>query len=421
MLPKTAQELKQAFSTLLDIPNIEIEKVELDREGNYVVVVKSTEAGTHCHKCGESISHCYGHGEPITLRHLSLFDKQVYIRIRPARYQCRSCDGYPTTTQRLSWYEPRSPQTVSFEKHILLSCVNSTVWDVSRKEGLGYEAVMGIIDRTIEKEIDWATLELLEVVGLDEISLKKGHQDFVTIVTGRVGGETHILGVLKDRTKVTVKAFLSSIPKRLRKKVQAVCSDMYDGFINAAKEVFGKKVVLVVDRFHVAKLYRNGVEQLRKQELKRLKEELSEADYKELKGVMWLLRKRDEDLTAEEREVLAKLFTYSPTLKQAYVLSTDLTAIFDMKISKAQGKRKLTAWIKRVSGSTLICFNSFLVTLEKYKDEISNYFIHRHNSGFVEGLNNKIKVIKRRCYGIVNTGHLFQRIYLDLSGYRLYA
>ncbi len=196
---------------------------------------------------------------------------------------------------------------------------------------------------------------------------------------------------------------------------------MYDGFINAAKEVFGKKVVLVVDRFHVAKLYRKGVEQLRKQELKRLKEELSEADYKELKGVMWLLRKRDEDVTTEEREVLAKLLTYSPTLKQAYALSTDLTTIFDMKIGKAQGKRKLTAWIKQVKSTTLSCFNSFLVTLEKYKDEISNYFIHRHNSGFVEGLNNKIKVIKRRCYGIVNTGHLFQRIYLDLSGYRLYA
>jgi len=421
MLPKTAQELKQAFITLLDIPNIEIEQVELDREGNYVVVVKSTEVGTHCHRCGQPISHGYGHDQAITLRHLSLFDKQVYLRIRPARYQCRSCDGFPTTTQRLSWYEPRSPQTVGFERRILLGCVNSTVWDVSRKEALGYEAVMGIIDRSIEQAIDWTTVEHLEVLGLDEIALKKGHQDFVTIVTARVGDETRILGVLKNRSKATVKTFLLSIPKRLRKQVQAVCSDMYDGFINAAKEVFGKKVALVVDRFHVAKLYRNGVETLRKQELKRLKEDLSEADYKELKGVMWMLRKRDEDLTAEEREVLAKLFTHSPQLKQAHTLSTDLTAIFDMRISKPQGKRKLTAWIQQVKGTTLSCFNRFLVTLEKYKDEISHYFIQRHNSGFVEGLNNKIKVIKRRCYGIVNTGHLFQRIYLDLSGYQLYA
>jgi transposase len=55
------------------------------------------------------------------------------------------------------------------------------------------------------------------------------------------------------------------------------------------------------------------------------------------------------------------------------------------------------------------------------EDEIANYFLDRYTSGFVEGLNNKIKVIKRRCYGILNPEHLFQRIYLDLAGYALYA
>jgi transposase len=54
-------------------------------------------------------------------------------------------------------------------------------------------------------------------------------------------------------------------------------------------------------------------------------------------------------------------------------------------------------------------------------DEITNYFLDRSNSGFVEGLNNKIKVLKRRCYGILNLSHLFQRLFLDLEGYRLFA
>jgi len=256
---------------------------------------------------------------------------------------------------------------------------------------------------------------------VDEISLKKGHQDFVTIVTGRVGNETQILAVLKGRTKETVKKFLSSIPKRLRRKVQAVCSDMYDGFIHAVKAVFGKKVRLVVDRFHVAKLYRNGVETLRKQEMKRLKRELPSDAYKELKGAMWILRKREDDLTEDERKVRDKLFQYSPRLKEAYTFSNELTAIFDLDIDKRRGKLKLTGWIKRVKSQNLDCFNTFLTTLEKYKDEIGNYFVDRHNSGFVEGLNNKIKVIKRRCYGILNISHLFQRIYLDLSGYSLYG
>jgi transposase len=63
----------------------------------------------------------------------------------------------------------------------------------------------------------------------------------------------------------------------------------------------------------------------------------------------------------------------------------------------------------------------FIKTLNLHKDDISNSFLGRHNSGFVEGLNNKIKVIKRRCYGLLNRAHLFQRLYLDLFGYALYG
>jgi transposase len=62
-----------------------------------------------------------------------------------------------------------------------------------------------------------------------------------------------------------------------------------------------------------------------------------------------------------------------------------------------------------------------LTTLETYLDEITNYFLRRDSSGFVEGLNNKVKVLKRRCYGLRNLAHLFQRLFLDLEGYRLFA
>jgi len=71
--------------------------------------------------------------------------------------------------------------------------------------------------------------------------------------------------------------------------------------------------------------------------------------------------------------------------------------------------------------SGLTCFNRFLGTLDKWMDGITNYFISRQTIGFVEGFNNKIKVIKRRCYEILNVKHLFQRIHLDLKGYSLFA
>ena len=105
--------------------------------------------------------------------------------------------------------------------------------------------------------------------------MKKGHSNFVTIVTGRLDDATVILGVLPDRKKTTVKALLAGMPQKLRKTIKAVCSDRYEGFIKAAKEVLGKRVKVVLDRFHVAKWYRKGLDVLRKQELKRLKSELS--------------------------------------------------------------------------------------------------------------------------------------------------
>jgi transposase len=421
IVDKSLDELKKAFNVLLDIPNVVVDEVEIDRQENYRVTLHSIEQGTHCHKCGHFIDHFYGHGEFITLRHLPVMGRQVELRFRPRRYLCTQCGEPSTTTQKLEWYEPRSGCTKAFENHILLVCVNSTVLDVSIKEDIGYEAVRGIIDRYIVKSIDWQTIKALKVIGIDEIALKKGHQDFVTIVTGRIGEKTMILGVLADRKKETVKEFLTSIPKRLRTQIRCVCSDMYTGFINAAKEVFGKKVQIIVDRFHVAKLYGKGLDELRKKELQRLRKTLSKDQYKELEGVMWILRKRPEDLTTTDQEILDKLFKYSPSLQQGYQLKNELTALLDRDLDRRRGKQNLTGWMNRVKKSSVRCFDKFLKTLATYKDEVANYFSDRLTSGFVEGLNNKIKVIKRRCYGLKNIGHLFQHLYLDLCGYSLYA
>jgi len=415
------QAMHKTFEIPLDIPDVMIEKVGTDRHGDFVITVKSTIEGTHCHTCGKKITKVYGYDREITLRHLSILGRKTFIRLRPVRYQCSSCDGKPTTTQELSWYTPRSSYTKSYEEHILLGVVNSTIQDVCMKEDIGYEAIMGIIDRHIQNEVEWDQFSRLDVLGFDEISLKKGHRNFVTIITGHIDSKTVILGVLADRHKATVKVFLSRMPQKLRKTIKAVCSDMYDGFIYAAKEILGKKVKIVIDRFHVAKLYRKGLDTLRKQELRRLKKELSEEEYKHLQGVMWALRKKKEEITDEEKDLLERLFFYAPQLKVAYDLCNALTEIFDKYMTKRRAKSALKNWMKLVKDSALHCFDTFLKTLEKWMDEITNYFLDRQTSGFVEGFNNKIKVIKRRCYGILNVKHLFQRIHLDLSGYALFA
>jgi len=412
----------ESFEIPLDLKDVKIETVEFTKNHEVLITVRSTLDEAFCHQCGRNITDFYGYDREITLRHLSILGKQTFIKIRPKRYQCPYCQDRPKTTQKLEWYEPRSLYTKAYGTHILLSLVNSTILDVSLKEEIGYEAVMGIIDRSVYKKVDWNELKELPILGIDEIALKKGHRNFVTVITARLAeGKNRVLAILEDRRKATVKAFFSSIPKGLRKTVHVVCSDLYEGYIHAAREVFGRKVRVTADRFHVAKLYRKGLDHLRQKEMKRLKAELPKDQYKELNSVMWALRKHPNNATPEELDVLKKLFKLTPLLGTAYLFCYTLTHIFEQPITKAEARSKLRAWKSLVQNSELDCFDRFLRTLEERMDEITNYFTERHNSGFVEGLNNKIKVIKRRCYGILNIDHLFQRLIIDLTGYEKFA
>jgi len=253
----------------------------------------------------------------------------------------------------------------------------------------------GILDRLVPDKVDWTQFKQLRVLGLDEISLLKGHRDFVTIISTRTDdGSSVVLATLKGREKQTVKEFLDRIPKELRETVREVCTDLYEGFANAVKEALPQASV-VADRFNVSKLMRNAVDILRKSEMGILKHSLEPEFYEAFKGVLWVWRRNPEDLTDEELHQLDLLFECSPLLKQAHKLRQKLYQIFEAKNTKESGTQAIRAWIQEVKRCGLECFEKFLATLETWMDEITNYFLSRLSSGWVEGLNNKIKVLKR--------------------------
>jgi transposase len=405
----------------LGISDVRVLQTELGERGEIIITLESTRAGTACRTCGKWITKAHGRDEWVTIRHLPVFGRASYLRYRPKRYQCQGCEGHPTTTEKLEWHDANSPHSFAYDNHVLLQLVNSTVEDVSLKEGLSYESVIGALERRIENRIDWTSLAEIEVLGLDEIALKKGHRGYVTLVTGRWGdGEIVILGVLSGHEKSEVVEFLRSIPPRILQSVQTVCCDLWEAYTEAVREEM-PTVRIVADRFHVAKHYRHAADQVRKEELLRLKKTLPKAEYQTLNGSFHAFRKNAKDLNKEERKILRRFFQHSGLAKQAYVLREQLTAIFDLHLSKKQAQAKIRGWIQRVHHSGLHCFDDFLQLLQNWWEEITNYFLQRQNSGFVEGFNNKVKVLKRRCYGIFNIKHLFQRIYLDLHGYRLFA
>ena len=347
----------------LDLLEVRILKTELS-EREIVITVESTREWALCAKCGNEIREFHGYGRQLRLRHMPILGRPVIIEIRPKRFRCPTCDGNPTATQKLDWYDERSPNTRAYDQWLLLQLIGSTISDVARKEETTYDAVLGALHRRIAAKVDWDEIKQIEVLGLDEIALKKGHRDFVALVTTRLAdGQLKLLGVLPDRKQETVEKFLWSIPKGLRRTVREVCIDMHEGYASAIKKVL-PQARIVADRFHVAKNYRDCADKLRIKAQRELKAGLSKDQYEALKGTMWLFRRDPQELDKEEGEQLALLFECAPDLKQAYDLREKLTGIFETEHTKESGTAAIKRWIKSVSSSGLRCFDSFLTTLE---------------------------------------------------------
>ena len=274
------------FELDLELPNVEVLNLSRDEKGNYFIELHSTNKSGICRLCGKEIDHFKGYDEWIQIRQLPVLGRSVYLRIRPRRDQCFECENEPTTTEEFSWRAPKKPYTKAYQDHVLRSLMNSTIEDVCLKEGLGEKQVEAMLSQSIFGADPFKPIKHIGTLGLKEIALKKGHQDFVVIVSSHLEESTRILGVLPNRKKETVLRFLEQIPNELKATIENVCTDMDEGYLNAVKEALGEKLEVIMDRFHVAQTYRKGADTLRKQEQKRLKQELNESDYQQLKGLL---------------------------------------------------------------------------------------------------------------------------------------
>ncbi len=405
----------------LDLPDVRVLADRMLEDGTVLIEVESTVQTAQCHRCGRTIDRFHGFDRPIRLRHLPVFGRAVLIEIRPKRYRCPYCEGGPTTTQRCAWYDPNRPHTTAFEQDVLKRLIHGTVADVSRQLGLGVKAVEGIMDHRLAPAVDWTASAALETVGIDEVALLKGHGRYVAVVWARDAAEvTHVLAVLPDRLQSTVQTFLETIPDALKTTVRRVCIDMWEGYAGAVAAALPNAQV-VVDRFHVAVQYRNAVDELRTAECRRLNTDRPPERAVPTAELRPLLRREWRSLNPDQQGQVVELFEQTPALASAYVLRTLLTAIFDHSPDRATARTRLQLWTEQVKASGLSCFDKFLNMLHHWQDGILNYFEGGHTSGFVEGLNNKLKLLKRRCFGLDDPTELFRRLWLDIEGPRLWV
>src|SRR5512144_1219612 len=357
----------------LDLTDVRVLASRVLEDATLLIQVESTQQTVQCHRCGREIGRFHGFDQPIRLRHLSVFGREVLIEIRPKSYRCPHCDGGPPTTQRRAGHDPNRPHTTAFEQEVLKRLVHSTVADVSRQLDLGIKAVEGIMDHRLAPAVDWGAFTNLETLGIDEVALRKGHGQYVAVIWARdAQGRTHVLTVLPDRLQATVQAFLETILKDLKATIQRVCIDMWEGDAGAVAAAL-PKAHLVVDRFHVAVPYREAVDALRQQEFRRLNAGRPADQALPTAELRRWLRREWSSLTPAPQGQLIELFALTPPLVSADLLRTTLTAIFECTPDRATAQTRLRCWGEQVKAAGITCFDKFLNTLHHWQDGILHY------------------------------------------------
>jgi transposase len=223
-----------------------------------------------------------------------------------------------------------------------------------------------------------------------------------------------VLDILPSRDKACVVKYLRAKKEEgLLAGVQEVTTDMWEGYVNAALEVFGPKVRVTIDRCHVMK---NVQEQLTKAR-REIQRGLDKEAAKELKGSRWLWQTNWDNLSPEQQQQLITLKERFPALKQLAFQREALRELFEDKgvRSAARGVRRLRAWLEGARRLGLKALDAFCKTLENWLDKIANYFVSRSSNGPTEGFNRGLRSILWRSFGMLNFAHFRLRA-LDRFG-----
>jgi transposase len=223
-----------------------------------------------------------------------------------------------------------------------------------------------------------------------------------------------VLDVLESREKQVVVQWLKKAKESgLLSSVEEVTSDMWDAYVEAAREVFGSTVRVTIDRFHVMKNFQDRLGQARRE----IQNKLDKESAKELKGSRWLWMTNPENLTVEQRSELEKLKQKFPDLGRLAEYREPLRRIFeDKQITTAEAAMaRLRNWCQRGVRLGLKALEQFNKTLENWMEKIANYFVSRSSNGRTEGFNRGLRAILWRACGMRNFCHFRLRV-LHLFG-----
>lgn len=258
-----------------------------------------------------------------------------------------------------------------------------------------WEKVFHAVEWVVEWGLAQRELVSLRAIGVDEIQYGRGHQ-YLTLVYQIDAGITRLLWVGKERTTASFQCFFDLIGKPLAEGIAFVCSDMWKPYLKLIEQNC-PNALNILDRFHVVATVNKAIDEVRANEARRMQQEGYEPV---LKKTRWLVLKRSEHVTGQQRGRLRDLLKYNLKTVRAYLLKEDFQKFWEY-VSPTWAGRFLDAWCTQVMRSRIEPMKKVARTLRRHRKLLLNYFHARKqfSSGVVEGLNNKCKVTMRKAYG----------------------
>ena len=241
---------------------------------------------------------------------------------------------------------------------------------------------------------------LPEVVSLDEFKGNSGGQKYNSIIADPQNGV--VLDILPNRFENDLVKYFSQFPNK--NQVKYFVCDMNSHFRRVAKKCFPQSKI-VADKYHVIRQVYWAMERVRKNE----QSKLSQRFQRYFKRSRYLLMKKLENLTEAEMDQLALMFEIAPRLADAYRIKNEFLTVIRSKSSQ-EGKQRLVDWLYSVEVMELPEFQNCTTAYHNWFQEILNSMDVSWTNGYIEGCNNKIKVLKRTCYGMRNFNNFRKRI-----------
>jgi transposase len=323
---------------------------------------------------------------------------RVYLDMEIRRIFCRRCQK--VKQEKLDWLADSPFYTKRFAFYIGRRCRESSLRDVAKEFHLDWKTVKALEMQYMKEQLRRAGAPGLNVIGIDEVSIRKGHT--YRIVVSDLERKRPIWFGGEDRSEKSMDLFFAWLGEKKSRGIHLAVMDMWKAFLKSTRN-HAPQAAILFDKFHVIRHLNEALDKVRKSEYTRL----SGKDRRFIKGQKYTLLSRRENLDTEGRFALRTLLKANKRLNVAYLLKESFCQLWEYK-KESWAQKFFDNWRSSLKWQRLKPYEDFAQMIESHWDGITA-FIQSEDKvslGFVEGLNNKIRVIQRRAYGLRDEEYL---------------